>query len=88
MPNITNANRGGLIPLHFAGGAPVDTRKCEGKHYIYVAEVVYIQKDGLLWVVNVCRACGGVTFHSKQIAQPNVPAEFLKEKEKENENEL
>lgn len=60
-------------------------KKCSGNHYIYVAEVVYVQKDGKLFVVNVCRACGEVTFHEKSIAQPGTPALLLKEKEKENE---
>jgi len=84
MANVTNSG-GGLIPLRFSGGASVDSRKCEGKHSVYVAEVVYIQKDGVLWVVNVCRACGVVSFHPKTIATPGATAEFLKQKEKEQE---
>ena len=66
----------------------MDHRKCDGKHYIYVAEVIYVQKDGMLHVVNVCRACGQVTFHEKKITLEGVPAVFLKDKEKENDNEL
>jgi hypothetical protein len=87
MANATNI-QGGLIPLRFSGGAPVDNRKCEGKHSVYVAEVVYIQKDGVLWVINVCKACGVVSFHPKQIASPTAPAEFLKDKEKEQDHEF
>lgn len=62
-----------------------DSKKCGGGHYIYVAEVVYIQKDGKLFVVNVCRACGQVTFHEKQLATSGTPAQLLQEKEKTNE---
>jgi hypothetical protein len=86
MANVSNTG-GGLIPLHFSGGS-VDTRKCEGKHSVYVAEVVYIQKDGVLWVINVCKSCGVVSFHPKTIATPGSVAEFLKQKEKEKEHEL
>lgn len=62
-----------------------DSKKCGGGHYIYVAEVVYIQKDGRLFVVNVCRACGQVTFHERQLATPGTSAQLLKGKEKANE---
>lgn len=90
MANETNAKwvGGDLAPFRFAGGTPVDMRKCDGKHYIYVAEVVYIQKDGKLHVVNVCRACGAVAFHEKQIASAGTPADLLHEKIKEKENVL
>lgn len=90
MANVTNAEweGGNLAPFRFAGGPPVDQKKCDGKHYIYVAEVVYVQKDGMLHVVNVCRACGQVTFHAKKITSEGVPAVFLQNKEKENKNEL
>lgn len=60
--------------------------KCSKGHFIYVAEVIYIQKDGKLHVVNVCRACGGVAFHEKQITSPGTPAILLKNEEKENED--
>lgn len=88
MSNTTNAVGGGLIPLRFAGGAPVDTRKCDGKHAFYIAEVIYVQKDGKVHVVNVCRSCGIVAFHEKQISSPGAHAEFLKEKAKEQDNVL
>lgn len=57
---------------------------CGGKHQIYVAEVVYVQSEGKLWVVTVCRDCDNVNFHEKQIAKPHIPATLMKnEKEKE-----
>ena len=62
-----------------------DSKKCGGGHYIYVAEVVYVQKDGKLFVVNVCRACGQVSFHERQLATPGTSALLLKQKEKGNE---
>jgi hypothetical protein len=80
----------GLRPISFGGSIrgkqmETDSKKCGGGHYIYVAEVVYIQKDGKLFVVNVCRACGNVSFHEKQLASPGTPALLLKQKENENE---
>lgn len=89
MPNVANTERSGLVPFRFGGpilgGKMQDTKTCGGKHYIYVAEVIYIQKDGKLHVVNVCRACGNVAFHEKEIASPGTPAILLQEKEKKNE---
>jgi hypothetical protein len=89
MSNAVNLGAGGLRPLRFGilrgNQMETDSKKCGGGHYIYVAEVVYIQKDGRLFVVNVCRACGNVSFHEKQLATPGTPALLLKEKEKQNE---
>lgn len=91
MSNEANANlTGGLTPLRWASlerGKVDNTYTCTKGHYIYIAEVVYIQRDGKLHVVNVCRACGGVSFHEKQITSPGTSAILLKEKGKE-ENEL
>lgn len=80
---------GGLRPFHFGTLGEVkklqkDTKTCFGKHYIYVAEVVYVPKTGTVHLVHVCRACGEVSFHEKEIAPPSTPAILLKEKEKEN----
>jgi hypothetical protein len=89
MSNAVNLGAGGLRPFRFAdprgNQMETDSKKCGGGHYIYVAEVVYIQKDAKLFVVNVCRACGQVSFHEKQLATPGSPALLLKEKGKENE---
>jgi hypothetical protein len=60
-------------------------KKCSGSHYIYVAEVLYIQKDGKIVVINVCRACGEVSFHERQVATAGTPAVLLQEKETKNE---
>jgi hypothetical protein len=86
MANEVNLGTGrGLVPFRFGSFKKEEPMvKCAGSHYIYVAEVVYIAKDGKLHVVNVCRACGQVSFHEKQIASPGTPAILLKEKEKEN----
>ena len=89
MSNAANAQwMGGLKPIRYAslrGGIMDANKKCIGNHYIYVAEVLYVQKDGKLVVINVCRACGEVTFHERQVASPGTQATLLKEKEKENE---
>jgi hypothetical protein len=87
MSNVVKLGTGGLTPFRFARGNQMETdsKKCGGGHYIYVAEVVYVQKEGKLFVVNVCRACGQVTFHERQLSTPGTPALLLKEKEKENE---
>jgi hypothetical protein len=87
MSNIVKLGAGGLQPFRFARGNQMETdsKKCGGSHSVYVAEVVYIQKDGKLFVVNVCRACGQVTFHEKQLSTPGTPALLLKEKENKNE---
>lgn len=58
---------------------------CGGKHQIYVAEVVYVQSEGKLWVVTVCRDCDTVSFHEKQIARPHVEASLIKNEQKEKE---
>jgi hypothetical protein len=82
---ITNIQSGGLKPLRFGVFHKEEPMaKCTGSHYIYVAEVVYVPKDGTLYVVNVCRACGQVTFNAKQITTPGTPVFLNKEKEKEN----
>lgn len=83
---------GGLRPFHFGTLGEVkklqkDTKACAGRHLIYVAEVVYVQKDGKIHLINVCRSCGEVFFHEKQIATPGASAVLIKEKEKEH-NEL
>lgn len=82
----TNLSAGrGLTPFQFGSLRKEEPMpKCTGSHYIYVAEVVYVPKDGTLFVVNVCRACGQVAFNEKQISSPGTPAILLKEKEKEN----
>jgi hypothetical protein len=89
MSNVVNAQwMGGLKPIRYAslrGGNMEQNKKCSGNHYIYVAEVLYVQKDAKLVVINVCRACGEVSFHEKQVSTPGTPADLLKEKEKENE---
>jgi hypothetical protein len=88
MANVINIGETGLKPLSFGvprGGRMESNKKCSGNHYIYVAEVLYIQKDAKLVVINVCRACGEVSFHEKQVTTPGTEAVLLKEKEKENE---
>lgn len=89
MPNVVNPGRNGLVPFRFGGlieGIKMeDTKTCGGKHYIYVAEVLYIQKEGKLVVVSVCRACDRVAFHERQVSSAGTPAVLLKEKEKQNE---
>lgn len=85
MSNTANMTwSGGLVPLRFETLKGGQVEKCGGSHYIYVAEVVAVEREGKIVVVNVCRACGQVTFTEKQIAQPNSPLTFTKEKEQEN----
>lgn len=86
MANEVNAEWVGLRPIHFGSRGNMEaSKKCTGNHYIYIAEVLYVQKDGKVVVINVCRACGEVTFTEKQVATPGTSATLLKEKEKENE---
>jgi hypothetical protein len=77
----------GLRPISF-GGPPrgkqmEQVKRCSGNHDIYVIECIYIQKDGKIHVINVCRACGEISFHERQIATGGTPAILLKEIEKE-----
>lgn len=58
--------------------------RCPGQHDIYVAECLYVERDGKLVVVTVCRACDNVTFHEKVVTAPHTPAKLLKG----NQNEL
>jgi DNA-directed RNA polymerase specialized sigma54-like protein len=61
----------------------MDQVKCSGEHDIYVPEVFYVQQEGKVVVVTVCRACDTVRFHEHAIAQPHHAAEALKtQKEK------
>ena len=53
-------------------------QNCGGGHDLYVAEVVYIEREGKLVVVTVCRACDSVNFHEKIIAAPHTEATLLK----------
>jgi hypothetical protein len=82
-PIICNVT-GGLKPIRFAGGIPGGNmeydKKCTGNHDIYVAEVVYVESEGKLVVVTVCKGCDNVHFHEKQIAPSKSPAKLLKEK--------
>lgn len=90
MSNTVNAEWSGMKPFRFASikeASMTSSYVCNKGHYIYVAEVIYVQKDGKLHVVNVCRACGGVSYHEKQITDPGTAAVLLKEK-KEKEYEL
>ncbi len=58
-------------------------KKCSGEHDIYVPEVFYVQQEGKVVVVTVCRSCDTVNFHEHKIAQANQAAEALKtQKEK------
>lgn len=54
-------------------------KRCDGQHDIYVAEVLYVQAEGKLVVVTVCRNCDTVRFHEKQVAAPGLPGELLKQ---------
>jgi hypothetical protein len=60
-------------------------KQCGGQHVIYVAEVLYVEAEGKLVVVTVCRNCDTVHFHTQQVAQPHHTGILLKEKEKKNE---
>jgi hypothetical protein len=80
LPNANIAG-GGLRPLRLAplrGLVMEQQKKCSGEHDIYVPEVFYVQQEGKVVVVTVCRACDTVNFHQHQIADPHHSAEALK----------
>ena len=79
MSNVAN-NLGGLRPFRFASprGLMEQQQKCSGEHNIYVPEVFYVQQEGKVVVVTVCRSCDRVRFTEHTIASPHHPAEALK----------
>jgi hypothetical protein len=80
MANAAQLGTGGLRPFRFADprGIMEQAKKCSGEHDIYVPEVFYVQQEGKVVVVTVCRACDTVNFHQHQIADPHHSAEALK----------
>lgn len=68
----------GSWPPPGSKGETMEANRCQGAHEIYVAEVLYVEKDGKLVVVTVCRACDSVTFHEKVVAAPGAQAVLLK----------
>lgn len=52
--------------------------KCLGDHELYVAEVLYVEREGKCVVVTVCRHCGRTDFHSSQVASPGSTSVLLK----------
>lgn len=68
----------GLRPLRLGSMRGLMDKRCDGSHYIYVAEVLYIPAEGKAVVITVCRACDTVRFHEQQVAQPHHDGELLK----------
>lgn len=60
-------------------------QQCNGQHTIYVAECLYVEAEGKLVVVTVCRNCNKVTFTSEVVAEPHHAGVLLKSKETKNE---
>lgn len=82
MSNAVNLGGGGLRPLHLAslrGLMEQQNKRCSGDHDIYNAEVLYVQAEGKLVVVNVCRSCDRVSFHERIVAKPHNEGELLKQ---------
>jgi hypothetical protein len=69
----------GLTPLRFASLRGLMEKRCDGQHDIYVAEVLYVQAEGKLVVVTVCRNCDTVRFHEQLVAKPHHEGELLKQ---------
>jgi hypothetical protein len=86
MSNQANLGGGSLKPFHLASLRGLveqqQNLRCEGRHEIYIAEVLYVAAEGKLVVVTVCRSCDRVRFHEQQVAQPHHSGELLKEKGK------
>lgn len=83
MPLIATTKSEGLRPLRFADMRGLMDKRCDGQHDIYVAEVLYVEAEGKLVVVTVCRNCDTVRFHEQVVAQPHHAGKLLKnEKEK------
>ena len=82
MANATNLGSGGLRPLRF-GSFKRDFMdiKCNGQHDIFVCDNLYVQSEGKIVTVAICRNCAQFYYGERQIAQPHQGAEFLKEKE-------
>lgn len=82
MTNVANLGAGGLKPVRFGdirGLMEQANKRCDGQHDIYVAEVLYVEVEGKLVVVTVCRNCDTVRFHEQQVAQPHHQGELLKQ---------
>jgi len=82
MNTTVSLGAGGLRPFRFAdprGIMEQSNKRCSGEHDIYNAEVLYVQAEGKLVVVNVCRACDKVSFHERIVAQPHHDGELLKQ---------
>jgi len=79
MANMTNTGNGGLKPLRFGNIRGLMDMHCQGQHEIYVAEVLYVEAEGKLVVVTVCRHCDNVRFHERQVAQAHHSGELLKQ---------
>jgi hypothetical protein len=82
MSNTTDLGGGGLKPLRLGnlrGFMEQSNKRCSGEHDIHVAEVLYVQAEGKLVVVNVCRSCDTTTFHERIVAQPHHDGELLKQ---------
>lgn len=86
MSNTANLGGGTLKPFRLGSLRGLveqqQTLRCEGRHDIYVAEVLYVAAEGKLVVVTVCRNCDTVHFHERQVAKPHHSGELLKEKGK------
>lgn len=78
---MNNTKVEGLRPLRFGsmrGLMEQAARRCDGQHDIYVAEVLYVEAEGKLVVVTVCRNCDVAHFHEKVVAEPHHKGELLK----------
>lgn len=80
---MNNANTEGFLrPLRLAPLRGTMATRCDGQHDIFVCDNLYVQSEGKIVTVAVCRNCAQFYYSEKQIAQPHREADFLK---KENE---
>lgn len=58
---------------------------CTANHSYYVAEVVGVEKEGKVYVLAICTACGDARCADFKVAEPNSNIRLLKEEKQTGE---
>lgn len=75
---MNNLRTEGLRPLRFGSIRGLMAQQCTGQHDIFVCDNLYVQSEGKIVTVAICRNCAQFYYGERQIAQPHKEAEFLK----------
>lgn len=59
---------------------------CKGEHEIFVVECVGLEAEGKVVVLSICRLCGELFCHEKQVAKPSTPLRLLREEKGNNKS--